>query len=193
MTIAAVIGLGNPGAEYAATRHNVGFRVVDELAGRHAAGQWRRRYRSDVLAVGGQHALLLVKPRTFMNLSGLAVEAVCAGESITPEQCLVVVDDVELPLGVLRLRSRGGSGTHNGMRSVTAAVGGEFPRLRLGIRGEEQSEDLADYVLGQFLAGESAAVEAMVRRAADCVEAVLAHGLDRAAGAFNGPPAAPEP
>ncbi len=189
MTIAAVIGLGNPGAEYAATRHNVGFLVVDELAGRLAAGQWRSRYRSEVIATGGEPAVLLVKPRTFMNLSGLAVSAVCAGEGVGPDRCLVVVDDVELPLGVLRLRARGGSGTHNGLRSVTAAVGEEFPRLRLGIRGGEPFGDLADYVLAPFLPGEAEVAAAMIRRAAACVEAALAEGIGRAAGAFNGPAA----
>ena len=190
MTIAAVIGLGNPGAEYAATRHNVGFRVVDELAGRHAAGQWRSRYRSEVRGTRGEPAVLLVKPRTFMNLSGFAVAALCAGEALEAGSCLVVVDDVELPLGVLRLRARGGSGTHNGLRSVTTAVGEGFPRLRLGIRGEEPFGDLADYVLAPFEAGEEALAEAMVRRAADCVEAVLTEGVERAASAFNGPAAA---
>ena len=188
MTIEAVIGLGNPGAEYAATRHNVGFKVIDELAGRLAAGQWRLRYRSQVAATAGPPPILLVKPRTFMNLSGLAVTALCAGEGVEPERCLLVVDDVELPLGQLRLRARGGSGTHNGLRSVVDSVGEEFPRLRLGICGEEPWEDLAAYVLSPFSEDEAAGAGTMVRRAADCVEAVLTEGMERAASVFNARP-----
>jgi PTH1 family peptidyl-tRNA hydrolase len=185
MDIAAVVGLGNPGAEYAATRHNAGFAVVDEMARRWRMDSWRTRYRSRVARRSGGRPTWLVKPQTFMNLSGEAVSLFCEGEEFTPRQCLVVVDDVELPLGQLRLRQSGGPGTHNGLRSLADALGEGFPRLRLGIRGEHPWDDLAEYVLAPFEKDERETVAAMVKRAADCVEAVLRLGVPRAATQFN--------
>ncbi len=187
--IAAIVGLGNPGDEYAATRHNVGFRVVDELARRWRMVTWRQRFRCELARRAGGRTLWLAKPLTFMNLSGEAVAALCRGEDLTPEQCLVVVDDVELALGQLRLRERGGAGTHNGLRSVVETIGDGFPRLRLGVRGAQPWQDLADYVLSTFDEDESAAVADIVRRAADCVETALHAGIARAATQFNRPPA----
>ena len=185
MEIAAVVGLGNPGPEYAATRHNLGFRVVDELARRLRVSAWRHAYKSLVARRPRGSVLLLVKPATYMNASGEALLAVGRGEQMLPSQCLVVVDDVELPLGQLRLRERGGPGSHNGLRSIVDCVGEDFPRLRLGIRGGEPWHDLADYVLAEFEPGESDTVAAMVARAADCVEEVLRVGVARAASRFN--------
>lgn len=194
MGIAAVVGLGNPGPEYASTRHNVGFAVLDELARRARLTAWRRAYHSLVVYRGRGTPLLLVKPQTYMNLSGDAFAAMLRGEELLPGQCLVVVDDVELPLGQLRLRERGGPGSHNGMRSIVGAVGEGFPRLRLGIRGAEPWRDLADYVLADFRADEVEAVAAMVARAADCVEEALRAGVARAANRFNTADApAPDP
>ena len=189
MRIAAVVGLGNPGAEYADTRHNLGFLVVDELAVRWRLKSWRNRYRAKLARRAGGSATVLVKPQTFMNLSGESFSLFCEGEELVPAQCLVVVDDVELPLGQLRLRPSGGPGTHNGLRSISAAVGDAYPRLRLGIRGEDPWDDLAEYVLAPFRSEEAEAVRAMVARAADCVEAALRVGLSRAASEFNQAPA----
>lgn len=185
MAISAVIGLGNPGTEYEKTRHNVGFRVVDELARRWRVASWERRYQALVGQRSGSRPTLLVKPQTFMNLSGDAVARLCRGTGLTPAECLVVLDDVELPLGQLRVRERGGAGTHNGLRSISAAIGDGFPRLRLGVCGAEPWRDLADYVLAEF--GSDEAVEAgdMVLRAAACVEMALHAGLARAATHFN--------
>ena len=185
MAIAAVIGLGNPGPEYAATRHNVGFRVVDEVACRVRATAWRHAYHALVARRSRGSALILLKPTTFMNASGDALAALCRGEELLPSECLVVVDDVELPLGQLRLRERGGPGSHNGLRSIVDALGEGFPRLRLGIRGAEPWRDLADYVLARFEVEEDVAVAGMIGRAADCVEEVLRVGLARAATRFN--------
>ncbi len=193
MHIAAVVGLGNPGEEYADTRHNVGFQVVDELARRWRLSTWRSRYRSRVVRRAGGAATVLVKPQTFMNLSGDALALFCEGEELVPAQCLVVVDDVELPLGQLRIRASGGPGTHNGLRSLVEAVGEGFPRLRLGIRGERPWEDLAEYVLAPFEPEERAAAEGLVGRAADCVEAALRVGVARAANRFNQAPSLAEP
>jgi PTH1 family peptidyl-tRNA hydrolase len=185
MDLVAVIGLGNPGAEYEATRHNVGFAVVDELARRWRVTVWRRRHRSLVARRTGGRDVLLVKPQTFMNDSGEAVGALCEGEAFVPDACLVVVDDVDLSLGQLRLRRRGGSGTHNGLRSVVAAVGEVFPRLRLGVRGEQATGDLADYVLAPFDVAEREAAAAMIGQAADCIEMALRVGVARAADRYN--------
>jgi PTH1 family peptidyl-tRNA hydrolase len=185
MEIAAVVGLGNPGDSYEATRHNLGFWVVDLVAGRVRAGSWERRYNSLVARSRGRRALLLVKPQTFMNLSGEALAALCRGEGVLPEQCLVVVDDVELPLGQLRLRARGGSGSHNGLRSIVDLVGEGFPRLRIGIRGEAPWADLAEYVLSPFLEEELTVIDDAVVRARECIEMLLRVGLERAACRYN--------
>jgi PTH1 family peptidyl-tRNA hydrolase len=185
MDIAAVVGLGNPGAEHAPTRHSVGFMVVDEMARRWRLTGWRHRYRSLSVRRAGGRPTLLVKPQTYMNLSGDAVALLCAREKLDPAQCLVLVDDVELPLGQLRLRESGGPGTHNGLRSIVDAIGEGFPRLRLGICGEHPWDDLGEYVLTPFDDDEQESVTTMVKRAADCIEATLRVGIARAASQFN--------
>lgn len=185
MQIAAVVGLGNPGSEYAATRHNIGFRVVDELARRWRIRLWWPRHHAKIARRRGSTPVWLVKPSTYMNLSGKAVVALRLREHLEPNQLLVVVDDVELPLGTLRLRPRGGAGTHNGMRSLVEGIGEGFPRLRLGVRGELPWDDLADYVLAPFRPEEDEAVSRLVARAADCVEVALHSGVERAASRFN--------
>lgn len=185
MDVAAIIGLGNPGAEYANSRHNIGFRVIDALARRWRVAEWRERFSSLLGRRGGARPIWLVKPQTFMNLSGVAVSSLCRGTGVEPGQLLVVVDDVDLPLGSLRLRARGGAGTHNGLQSVVESVGEGFPRLRLGVRGSLPWRDLAEYVLAPFEPEELEVAEAMVARACECVEAVLHEGLARAATSFN--------
>ncbi len=185
MHIAAVVGLGNPGREYAATRHNVGFRVIDELARRWRLRVWWPRHHARIARRRGGSPVWLVKPTTYMNLSGDAVASLLAAERLAPAQVLVVVDDVDLPLGALRVRPSGGAGTHNGLRSVVGRIGEGFPRLRLGVRGQTPWEDLAAYVLAPFAAEEEAQVEAMIVRAADCVETALHAGIARAASRFN--------
>lgn len=193
MGIAAVTGLGNPGSEYADTRHNVGFMVVDELARRWRVSSFSRRHHALIARRSGGLAVWLVKPQTFMNLSGDAVRSFCAAEEIPFSQCLIVVDDIDLVLGQLRLKQCGGAGTHKGLRSLVERVGESFPRLRLGIRGERLDGDLADYVLAPFERGETGAVTNMIVRAADCVEMALRLGLPRAATQFNqGPESPPE-
>lgn len=189
MGIAAVVGLGNPGSEYTNTRHNVGFMVIDELARRWRVTSFSRRHHALIARRSGGLAVWLIKPQTFMNLSGDAVRLFCAGEEIPFSQCLIVVDDIELSLGQLRLRARGGAGTHNGLRSLVERVGESFPRLRLGTRGERLDGDLADYVLAPFETDETQAVVEMIARAADCVEMAVRVGLPRAATEFNQGPA----
>jgi PTH1 family peptidyl-tRNA hydrolase len=193
MDISAVVGLGNPGPEYAATRHNVGFLVVDELAARWRVTRWRSAYHARLARRSGGQATWLVKPQDFMNRSGGPVAAFLRGEGLAPEQILVVVDDVELPLGQLRLRGSGGAGTHNGMRSLVESLGEGFGRLRVGIRGEQTWYDLADYVLAPFCPDEVAPARETVKAAADCVEMALKTGIGRAATRYNRAPAVEDP
>lgn len=180
-----VVGLGNPGAEYAATRHNIGFRVVDEVARRGAAGRWTRRPSSRITAVELGRSVVLAKPETYMNRSGTAVLSLSTSLGVAPPSILVVADDVDLPLGRLRLRRNGGAGTHNGLRDVVAALGTEFPRLRVGVRGETPWDDLADYVLAPFEGDELDRADRAVLRAADAVEVALLEGLAPAMERFN--------
>lgn len=189
MDIQAVVGLGNPGPEYAATRHNLGFLVVDELAARWRVQRWRSAHHSLVARRSGGQATWLVKPQDFMNCSGGPVAAFLAAERIQPSQAIVVLDDIELPLGRLRLRPTGGAGTHNGLRSLVEALGEGFPRLRVGIRGDVGWADLADYVLTTFSDDEQIPVREAVTTAADCVEMALRAGVARAATRFNRTPA----
>jgi peptidyl-tRNA hydrolase, PTH1 family len=185
MDLAAVVGLGNPGPQYAATRHNVGFMVVDELAARWRISSWRAAQHCAVARRGGSVACWLVKPQQFMNCSGPPLRSFLDVQDLAVGQALVVVDDVELPLGQLRLRPAGGAGTHNGLRSLVESVGEGFPRLRLGIRGEQAWRDLADYVLAPFDEAELAQLRTMVKAAADCVEMALRTGIGRTASRFN--------
>ncbi len=192
MGIELVVGLGNPGDRYASTRHNVGFRVVEELASRHGTAGWVRFELCHVTSVWLAPRLLLARPVTFMNRSGDAVEWLLDHLEIQPDQMLVVLDDVDLALGTLRLRSAGGPGTHNGLRDVCDRVGDSFPRLRLGVRGDDGWDDLASYVLSPFTQEELLPAEAMVKRAADAAETANQDGLVLAMSRFNGPPP-PEP
>lgn len=182
-----VFGLGNPGPDYAATRHNLGFRVVDRLALDRRAARWRsgRSYVTAAVAVGGTR-VDLVKPKTFMNLSGKAVGEWVERGSSGLDEILVVVDDTAIPLGRLRLRRGGSDGGHNGLKSVIAELGTNgFARLRLGIGPVPPGADPADFVLGRFAAEEAETVETMVGRAARCIEMVVGRGIDAAMGEFN--------
>lgn len=186
-----IVGIGNPGREYEGTRHNCGFLVVDELVRRHAPGAWRDKWGALVcewplpVALGGGKALLL-KPQGFVNCSGAVVQAVLAFHQLPVGELLVVVDDLNLPLGHLRLRPDGSAGGHNGLRDIEARIGPAYPRLRLGIGHPAAGADQVAYVLGRFPATELAEVQALVAKAADCVEVWLREGLT-AASRFNGP------
>lgn len=193
MDIAAVVGLGNPGREYEATRHNVGFRVADALATRWRTPAWRLGHHALSTRRGGSRPLWLIKPQDFMNLSGPAVAAFATAEALEPGELLVVVDDVELAVGQLRLRASGGAGTHNGLRSLVDEMGEGFPRLRLGIRGEQPWQDLADYVLAPFEPAELTIVEQMITDAVACIEMATRVGIARAASHYNRSPEPPAP
>lgn len=191
----AVIGIGNPGAEYDGTRHNLGFAVVDELARRAGTGGWQSKWKSlvaDWRLPAGHPAerALLVKPQTYVNLSGDAALAVMAFHQLTPIDLLVVVDDLALALGHLRLRPEGSAGGHNGLRDLEAKIGKAYPRLRLGMGPVPPGHDQVGFVLGRFAPDQRAVAESMVARAADAVEAWLREGV-QVACRFNGPPAPP--
>jgi PTH1 family peptidyl-tRNA hydrolase len=188
MATELVLGLGNPGPRYAETRHNVGFRVVDELARRHGIGPWERYLLGDLRSLDLGDGLIAVKPMTFMNLSGGALRWVLDRFRLEPTQVLVVVDDIDLPLGRLRLRKTGGPGTHNGLRDLCDAVGRDYPRLRVGVGGEDQPEDLAAWVTSPFAPDELDTVDDAVARAADAVETVVGEGIDIAMNEFNRDP-----
>jgi len=185
MSIELVLGLGNPGPRYAETRHNVGFRVVDELASRRGIGRWEPYILSDLrsLDIGG--GVIAAKPMTYMNRSGAALSWLLERFALEPRQVLVVVDDIDLPIGRLRLRKSGGPGTHNGLRDLCEVAGKVYPRLRVGVRGEEVVDDLAAYVTDPFGANEIEDVNRAILRAADAVEAVITDGLDVAMNRFN--------
>ncbi len=191
MSALAVIGLGNPGPRYADTRHNAGFMCVDLLARRTGVSLKDRR-KAAVLGEGwidGQR-MVLVKPRTFMNLSGDAARYTLDRYRIDPAAMLVVLDDLDLPLGVIRLRASGGSGGHNGLNSINDALGGaDYPRLRIGI-GRPQG-GAVDHVLARFDAGELPVLEEAIERAADAAEAWLRNGIDFAMNHFNVQPTLP--
>jgi len=180
-----VLGLGNPGSKYWGTRHNLGFRVVERLA-----ALARSSFREGGLAWTAGDArrrVVLAKPRTFMNRSGQAARALLAAHGAAASDLLVVYDDADLELGRLRLRPRGGSGGHNGIRSLADELGAtDFARLRLGVKGEKRGDiELADYVLGPFETEEEIAAERLVRRAAAAALAVLDEGLEAAMNRYN--------
>lgn len=183
-----IAGLGNPGPRYAESRHNVGFLVVDELARRWSAGpgSYDRDFEGLLARTqrGGTDVLLL-KPATFMNLSGRSVAAVWRYYRLALEELLVVHDDLDLPLGQLRLRGGGSSGGHKGLGDVLRQVGSEdVPRLRIGI-GRVHRDATVEYVLGRFAPPERPAAEAAVTRAADAAECWLTRGLDPAMNEYN--------
>lgn len=181
-----VAGLGNPGPEYARNRHNVGWLVVDELARRHD-GQWRAKFNGRLaeIRIDG-HKVALLKPETYMNDSGRAVQAAARFFKLEPNEVLVVHDESDLDSGRLQLRRGGGLAGHNGLRSVASGLGGpDFLRLRVGVGRPERGDPrpLADWVLSDFAAHDDA--EAMVQRAADAVEALDADGLEAAQRRVN--------
>jgi len=182
-----VVGLGNPGPRYAGSRHNIGREVVEALASRHHLRLDRTKFnaRYGCGPVAGRR-VGLAAPLTYMNVSGQAVAPLARFFKVPPEQLLLVYDDLDLPLGSLRLRRGGGSGGHNGVASVAGSLGtAEIPRLRVGIGRPPPGWDAADYVLAGFTPDELATVAATLPPAVDAIEAVLRDGLDAAMNAVN--------
>lgn len=184
-----LVGLGNPGLEYARTRHNVGFWVIDELAARNEARLTKVKCQSyyQRLILKGKR-VILAKPLTYMNRSGLAVSGLLRYFSLNPEQLLIIYDDLDLPSGRIRLRPGGGSGGHKGMASIIAWLGMEnFPRLRLGIGRDKDDEnfDAARYVLTPLSCEEERRMQKTICMAADAVEVFVGKGLEEAMNTYN--------
>lgn len=179
-----IVGLGNPGAEYRGTRHNVGFEVIDRLAARHKLRVTVSRERA-LTGVGSVRGVpvLLVKPMTFMNLSGQSVGALARRHGFKPEQVLVVADDLDLPTGRVRMKPKGSSGGHNGHKSILAALRSEeYPRIKIGIGKDGPT---IDHVLSRFAPEERTLIDAAIERAADGCETFLVDGLERALNVVN--------
>lgn len=182
-----VVGLGNPGPAYARTRHNAGFRLLDRLARDLGAGPERDEgvYLTAWAEWGGVR-VTLIRPMTFMNRSGDALIRSPESATVPPERHLVLVDDVALPFGSLRLRTAGSAGGHHGLESVLDALGtGEVPRLRMGIGGGDEGRALREYVLEPFSDEEEKAMEPWLAGASECVRALIGEGADAAMNRFN--------
>ena len=187
-----IVGLGNPGREYQDTRHNVGFMVVDEVARRHDLS-WKNEGQVAFAKIFGSPEFLLARPRTFMNLSGFAVAEFVNYRNLAAEDLLVVVDDVDLPLGKMRARARGSAGTHNGLKSVVEQLGTTgFPRLRIGVGRGDRRRDLADYVLATFEPAEQAVLNDLIARAADAAEMFAVESIEKVMNRYNPDPTEPD-
>ncbi len=186
-----IAGLGNPGRRYESTRHNVGFLVLDELQRRHMQSAFRSKFGGESVSglISGINVVLL-KPMEFMNKSGFAVQRAAQFHDVSPEKILVIHDELDLPPAQLRLKSGGGHGGNNGLRSIIEQLGSaDFQRLRLGIGKPDKNvpgPSGADYVLSAFTSGEQKDIDQAVQRAADAAEAVLVSGMQAAMSNFNG-------
>lgn len=180
--------LGNPGARYERSRHNAGFLVADRLAAQHGTPIRRLRFKAlcAEMTLGGER-VLVIKPQTFMNLSGEAVRDAAAFYRIPPGRILVVADDVALPAGKLRIRRSGSAGGHNGLKSIIYQLASDqFPRIKIGVGAPPHPEyEMADWVLGVPAGAEKEAVDAAIARAADAVECVIRDGAEKAMNEYN--------
>lgn len=186
MTI--IVGLGNPGNKYLNSRHNVGFSVVDALSDKYGIKVNRLRHRA-LIGDGNikGERVLLVKPQTFMNLSGESVRDIVEWYNNPIKNTIIIFDDADLPVGTIRIRQRGSAGTHNGMKSVIYQLkSDDFPRIRIGIGKAPESWDMADYVLSRFNDNETEHIKSSIDRAADAAASIVASGVDAAMNMYNG-------
>ncbi len=182
-----LVCLGNPGKEYANTRHNIGFLAADALEERTGVKFNKLKYRAltGEVTLGGQR-VLVVKPQTYMNLSGEAVKLAGGFYKIPPDHILVLYDDVSLPLGKLRIRASGSAGGHNGIKNIIAHLGTDaFPRIKVGVGAPQREDGLVDWVIGSFTASERKVVDAAIEKALDAAECVIEHGVSEAQNRFN--------
>lgn len=183
--ICFLCGLGNPGTEYANTRHNLGFDTLDILAGRHRL-RWKGAGKKSLIAswnLSGS-SITLIKPQTFMNRSG---DALASFRALSPDSLMVICDDISLPLGRIRIRAGGGSGGHRGLESIAERLGTDYyARLRIGVGPAPEGAEWSDYVLSHFPEGTEERVRTITEIAADAVETVLSRGLDAACTEYNG-------
>ena len=186
-----IVGLGNPGREYAATRHNVGFMTIEKLIATFPAGRFTGSFDAESRLFSGRirgKNLTLQMPQTFMNLSGKAVAVYARRNRISPSEILVISDDLDLPLGRMRLRSGGSDGGHNGLKSIITELGSaDFKRLRIGI-GHQDCGTTADHVLGAFSAEENLILQQVLDKAVEAVNCVLSAGISCAMNKYNAKP-----
>ena len=190
-----IVGLGNPGARYAHTRHNIGFDCIDRLAQRWNIPLSDRRQHA-VLGQGKVEGtpVVLAKPRTFMNNSGHAIGYLMARFHAQPSDLVIIYDEMDLSLGIIRIRPRGGTAGHQGMASIINVIGtNRFPRIRVGIGKPESPDDWVRYVLEPFSDAEAPVVDNVVERVANSLDSLLTEGIDRAMNRFNTPPPNPAP
>lgn len=183
----AVVGLGNPGRNYSGTRHNVGFDTVELLANRNNINLNKIKFKSiyGEGIIGGKRVILL-KPQTYMNNSGMAVLDVYNYYKMPLENILVIVDDVDIEFGTIRIRKKGSDGGHNGLKSIIYQLGSQdFPRIKIGIGKRKEGQDLADFVLSKFSKDEKPRIEEAVLNAAMAVETIITYGIDEGMNQFN--------
>jgi len=185
--LAVIVGLGNPGKKYESTRHNVGFRTIDYLSAKYGIKVNRLKHKALIGdGVIDDERVLLVKPQTFMNLSGESIREIAEWYKLPMDNLIVIYDDADLPVGTIRIRPKGSSGTHNGMKSVIYQLqSDEFPRIRIGIGKAPEGWDLADYVLGRFGEEEAAEIAKSVQRAAEAAAMIVQSGLEAAMNRYN--------
>jgi PTH1 family peptidyl-tRNA hydrolase len=188
-----LVGLGNPGPRYRRTRHNIGFDVVEVIGERWGIDPGARSQLDALVGDGlvGAERCLLVRPQSYMNRSGLPVSSLAQLYGVAPEKVLVVHDDLDLPFPSLRCKRKGGHGGHNGLRDILRLMGGDFPRLRVGIGRPAEGQTVTEHVLGGWSEAEQEHKDKLTALAADAVEAILADGLTAAMNRFNVRPSAP--
>lgn len=193
MSFRLIVGLGNPGSEYAATRHNIGFRVIDGFAARRGASNWvRNRNLKGELSqfeFKGGATVFMLKPLTFMNESGVSIQKTCSYYRIPPEEVIIIHDDINLNVGDIKVSVLGGSGGHNGLVDIISRIKPVFTRLRIGIGQKTPKEmSLADYVLGTFSKEDETLICASMERYLDCLDRLLREGADKAMNHINRKP-----
>lgn len=180
-----IAGLGNPGKEYASSRHNAGYMAVEYLAGKLNTKLNKLKFNSVYGDTSiNEEKVMLVKPVTYMNKSGIAIAEIVKFYKISTSNLIVIYDDIDIPLGALRIRPSGSAGTHNGMKSIVDSIGSEFPRIRIGI-GRNEEMDLADFVLQKFSRNEKDIVTPIIERAAEAAVEIIENGIDSAMQKFN--------
>ncbi|HOA80006.1 MAG TPA: aminoacyl-tRNA hydrolase [Defluviitaleaceae bacterium] len=183
----AIIGLGNPGLQYAATRHNVGFEVIERLAFENNIDVSRKKFHALIGEgmIGGEK-VILAKPQTYMNLSGKSVIEIINWYKLDPRNIIIIYDDISLPIGLIRVRTKGSDGGHNGIKNIISCLGSqEFLRVRVGVGEKPPGWDLSDYVLSRFTKEEIKEMVQSIKIASDAVETIIKEGPDKAMNVFN--------
>jgi PTH1 family peptidyl-tRNA hydrolase len=185
--VIVIAGLGNPGRKYASTRHNVGFDVIDLLSQKFGIKVNKIKFKGLVgEGVWAGEKIVLIKPSTYMNLSGESIRPIMEFYKIKPEELMVVVDDIDIEFGTMKIKKKGSAGTHNGLKSIISQTGtDQFPRLKIGIGQKPEHYDLADFVLSKFSKSERKTVDKAILKAADAVDEYITRGVDSAMNKYN--------